>query len=164
MNLFDINYKSYHHIKIGKIGEYWMKLCLSLLDLDVYTPEVDNKGIDFIVRFNDKTYIDIQVKTIREKTTYVYMDKDNISWKTLRDNLYLALVILKNNSIPSIYLINSTEWNNPNNLLKDYNYSKKGLKSKDDWGINISKKNMELLQKYELVKSVAEMKEKYNCI
>lgn len=162
MNFNEISYEDYHHIQIGKIGEYWMKLCLTLLDLDVYTSEVDNRGIDFIVRVNDKFYIDIQVKTIREKTSYVYVDKDNISWKTLKDNLYLALVILKNNSIPLTYLIKSTEWNNPNELIKDNNYSKKGLKSKDDWGINISKKNMELLQKYELVKSVIELKEKYN--
>jgi hypothetical protein len=163
-----ISYEDYHHIQIGKIGEYWMKLCFSMLNLDVYTTEVDNKGIDFIVRLDDSNYIDIQVKTIRKsKTSYVYVDKEDkeVDWKdVLRKNRFLAIVIIEDYKIPSSFLIPATEWNNPNELLKIRNYKSNGLKSKDDWGVNISKKNMELLQKYELAKSVIELKEKYKCI
>jgi len=104
--------------------------------------------------------MDVQVKTIREKTSYVYVNKETKTWKSLRENLYLALVILKNNCVPSIYLIRSTEWNNPNELIKDNNYSKEGQKSKPDWGLNISKKNMALLEKYELAKIINEIKYK----
>lgn len=144
------SYDHLNHLQVGQIGEYWVKLCLTLLGLDVYTTEVDDRGIDFVIRINDSRYIDIQVKTIREKTGYVYVDKDTKSWKEpLSENLYLALVILKNGSSPKMFLIPATEWNNPNELLKNNNYLG-STKSKPDWGINISKKNMEKLEKFNL--------------
>lgn len=157
--LENIHYDHLNHLQVGHIGEYWVKLRLTLLGLDVYTTEVDDRGIDFVIRINDTKYVDIQVKTIREKTGYVYVDKDTKSWREpLRDNLYLALVILKNNSSPKMFIIPATEWNNPNELLKNNNY-KGSTKSKPDWGINISKKNMEKLEKYNLERFSREMKD-----
>ena len=152
------SYDHLNHLQVGQIGEYWVKICLTLLGLDVYTTEVDDRGIDFVIRVNDTRYIDIQVKTIRGRTGYVYVDKDTKSWtEPLRENLYLALVILKNNSSPKMFLIPATEWNNPNELLKNNNYIG-STKSKPDWGINISKKNMEKLEKFNLVRFSLEMK------
>ncbi len=72
------------------------------------------------------------------------------TWKNeLRDNLYLILVILKNNEIPSVYFIPSTVWKSPTILFTDKNYDKEGQKSKPEWGINILKKNMDELNKYQ---------------
>ena len=53
--------------------------------------------------------------------------------------LYHALAIWQDR-IPSV------SWNKPNSLLVDRNYE--GLKSKPEWGINLSKKNLELLEKF----------------
>lgn len=156
----NFNYGNLKHLQVGRIGEYYVKFCLTLFGIDVYTTEVDDKGIDFVIRLNGSKYIDIQVKTIREKTSYVYVNKDSKSWtKPLRDNLYLALVILKNNSIPQIYIIPAIEWNNPNELLKSNDYFR-SEKSKPDWGINISKKNMKLLEQYNLVYFINEINSK----
>ncbi len=152
---------TYDHLRplqVGRIGEYWVKIWFILLGFDVYTTEVDDKGIDFVIRLNHRNYIDIQVKTIREKTGYVFVNKDSRAWaEPLKNNLFLALVVLKNNHTPTIYLIPASEWNSPTELLKSRDYIG-SAKSKPDWGINISRKNTTLLTKYEISKVVAEIK------
>lgn len=115
MTTFDnFTYDKLNHLQVGRIGEYWAKIWLTLAGYDIYTTDVDNKGIDFIIRTNNDKHIDVQVKTVR--TGYVFITKD--TWNNqLRENLYLILVLLKNNEIPSVYLIPSTVWYNPNTLF-----------------------------------------------
>jgi len=109
-----IKYSELNKLQVGQLGEYWTKILLTMNGLDIYTTEVDNKGIDFIVRLNDEKFIDIQVKTIRN-SGYVYIpchtwhEPDEI----LRENLYLALTLLNDNEIPISYLIPSKVWKNP---------------------------------------------------
>ena len=145
-----ITFDHLNHLQVGKIGEYWAKIWLTLAGFDIYTTDVDAKGIDFIIRTDNYKHIDVQVKTIRDKSRYVFVAKE--TWNNeLRDNLYLILVILKNNEIPSVYFIPSTVWKSPTILFTDKNYDKEGQKSKPEWGINISKKNMDELNKYEIL-------------
>jgi len=151
MTFDNFSYQHLNHLQIGRIGEYWVKIWLTLSGLDTYYNDVDDKGIDFIVRLNNDKHIDIQVKTIREHTNYVFVTKE--AWNNkLRDNLYLALVILKNYKSPEIYFIPSTAWLTPNELLCDRNYEKEGQKSKPEWGINISKRNYPLIAQYDIPK------------
>lgn len=139
------------HFQVGKIGEYWAKLWMTIAGFDIYTTDVDDKGIDFIIRIDNNKHIDVQVKTIREKSGYVFVTKE--TWKNeLRDNLYLTLILLKNNEMPSMYLIPSTVWRAPTALFTDKNYDKEGQKSKPEWGINVLKKNMDELNKFEISK------------
>jgi len=147
-----------NHLQIGRIGEYWVKIWLTLSDFDTYYNDVDDKGIDFILRLDNDKHIDIQVKTIRVNTTgYVFVSKE--TWKNeLRENLYLALVLLENHKMPTIYFIPSTAWLTPNELLRDRDYDKEDQKSKPEWGVNISKKNMELLQQYDITKFIQQAK------
>ncbi len=147
-SLKTIDYQHLGHLQVGRIGEYLVKLNLTLHGFDVYTSEVDDKGIDFIIRLSADKYIDVQVKTIRSLSSYVYVDKTSKSWQQpFKQNLYLALVILTKDPFSDIYLIPAAAWNNPNDLFKsrDYTGSKK---SKPDWGLNLSKKNMGLLSEY----------------
>lgn len=151
-----INYKLLNPLQVGRIGEYLVKLNLTLYGLDVYTTEVDDKGIDFIIRINDNKYIDVQVKTIRSFSSYVYIDKTSKAWQTpFKSNLFLALVIL-NKSYPSIYLIPATAWNEPNNMFKSRDYPG-SIKSKPDWGLNLSLKNLDILSKYEISKVIPDI-------
>lgn len=145
-----IEYDQINHLQVGRIGEYIVKLDLTLLGFDVYTTEVDDKGIDFVIRGKNSEFIEIQVKTIRkEKTNYVFVTKE--TWRNiLRENLFLALVVLQNQKAPELYLIQATEWMNENELLRDRNYDGENQKSKPEWGINISNKNMGLLEKYKI--------------
>ena len=155
-DLEQFNYSHLNHLQIGRIGEYWVKIWLTLLGFDAYTNDVDDKGIDFVIRLNEEKHVDIQVKTMRGDSSYVFVNKQ--SWKSgLRRNLFLALVILKNNTSPTIYFIPAIDWLKPNDLLRDHDYSKEGQTSKPDWGINVSRKNMEILKQYDLTKFTSDI-------
>ena len=120
---------------------------------DVYTPEVDNKGIDFIVS-RDGNYFEIQVKSIRiEKSKYVFMDKTKFD--ITKSNLYLSLVIFKEHEEPKIYLINRKAWKMQSEVFKEKKYE--GKRSAPEWGINISKKNMDVLNQYQIENVIEEM-------
>jgi len=118
----------------------------------VYSTEVDDRGIDFVVRYEKGPFISIQVKSIREKG-YVFMQKDKFE---LSPNLYLALAILTEGAEPALYLVPSEAWRNPDALLVDRNYV--GKKSKPEWGLNLSKKNMGMLGMYSFTKMIPRLK------
>ena len=85
-----------NHLQVGRYGEYFAKMALVRAGFDVFSPEVDDKGIDFVLRIDGETprYHDVQVKTVR-RTTYVFMRKDKFR---LTSNLLLALVVLDEGS------------------------------------------------------------------
>ena len=114
----------------------------TLWGFEVYTSEVDDRGIDFVVRTNDRIYYDIQVKSVRRKG-YIFFNKSTFQ---LRSNLLASILIFNPGEPPAHYLIPSTEWLVPNKLLVDRNYE--GLKSTPEWGINISGKNMPIMETY----------------
>ena len=56
---------------------------------------------------------------------------------------------------PSLYLIPSIAWNQPDSLLVSRDYE--GKKSRPEWGLNISEKNLPLLERFpfdEVVKQI----------
>jgi len=46
----------------GRRIEYWVTCQALKQGLDVFIPVVDDKGVDLLIRRNDKTYIEVQVK------------------------------------------------------------------------------------------------------
>lgn len=148
----NLKFKALNHLQIGRLGEYWVKMLFTSHNLDTYYSDVDDKAIDFVIRLDNARHIDVQVKTIRcSKSNYVFITKD--SWKEVeigRKNLYLALVLLREDSYPETFLIPCTAWLKPNSLLCDRKYQENGMKSKDEWGVNISAKNMPLLEQYHI--------------
>ncbi|MEM3504316.1 MAG: DUF4365 domain-containing protein [Nitrososphaeria archaeon] len=140
-----------NHLQLSKYAEYYVKMEFTLAGFDVYTAEIDDKGIDFIVRRDEKTYYDIQVKSSRG-LNYIFFPKDKFK---PRENLFASIVLFFNNSYPKIYLINSETWLNPNQLFVSRDYKEK--KSKPEWGINLSKKNLSLLEQYEFNKVVKKL-------
>lgn len=157
----NFTYQNLNHLQVGRICEYWVKMFLTLESLDVYTTEVDNKGIDLIVRLDNSLHVDIQVKSVRyKKSAYVFITKQNWPAEELsRTNLYLALVLLKDGYAPDVYLIPSSAWLLTNELLCSRDYLKEGQKSLPEWGINISEKNMYLLKEYTFVKQISKLKQ-----
>ena len=143
---FEWNHLSY--LQVGRYAEYLVKMEFISAGLDVYTSEVDEKGLDFIVRKDENTYYDIQVKSVRG-LNYIFFPKEKFK---LRKNLLAAIVIFPEGKPPQIYLIPSTVWFNPNNLFVSRDYE--GKESKPEWGLNLSKKNLPLLSKYEFDKVV----------
>src|ERR1035438_3204084 len=68
-----------NRLQLGKYAEYLVKMEFVLYGCDVFTSEVDDHGIDFVVRTRQGNHYDVQVKSFRletgKGTPYVYLDK-----------------------------------------------------------------------------------------
>ena len=74
--------------QVGAYAEYFVKMELTMHGFQVYSPEVDDRGIDFVARRNTEPFIEIQVKSLRSMG-YVFMQKSKFP---LRQGTYLALL------------------------------------------------------------------------
>ena len=137
-------WKSISSLHLGRYAEYFVKMECARAGLDVYASEVDDRGIDFVIRRDVERYYDVQVKSICG-TNYVFMRKSTF---VPRPGLLLALVMLLEGQSPRLYLIPSTAWTIPNALFVSRDYGE-GLKSPPEWGLNLSGRNLALLDPYE---------------
>ena len=122
--------------QVGAYTEYFVKMELTLHGFQVYTTEVDDRGIDFVARHESGPFLQIQVKSLRSYN-YVFMPKSKFQ---PHEHTFLALGLLIEDLPPDLYLIPSMTWATPNAVFRENNYE--GLKSSPEWGINISKKNL----------------------
>ena len=129
-------------LQLGRYAEYFVKMEFTLHGFDVYSAEVDDKGIDFVIRKDEGRYYDIQVKSARN-LTYIFFPKDKF---VLSENLIAAIVLFTDNQLPALYLVPSKVWNAPNALFADRNYE--GKKSPPEWGLNLSQRNLSILSPY----------------
>ena len=132
-----------NHLQVGRFAEYWVKMEFTLWGFEVYTSEVDDRGIDFVVRGGLHGFFEVQVKSVRG-LNYIFLPKDRFE---VKPTLLAAIVLLQQGQPPAHFLIPSAAWLTPNDLLVDRNYE--GLKSKPEYGLNISAKNMPLLKEYQ---------------
>ncbi len=140
------SWSSLNHLQVGKYSEYFAKMSLVRAGYDVFTAEVDDKGIDFVVRVDADapSYFDVQVKSIRlGKSNYVFMTKEKFP---LVPNRLLALVLLSEGSEPEMFIFPATAWLNPANPFVDYDYE--GKASKPEYGLRLSKKNLPAIELY----------------
>lgn len=131
--------------KFGTYGEYYAKMEFASYGFDVFTSEVDDHGVDFIIK-GKNSFCEIQVKSVKEDTGYVFMKKRLFDVEN--EGLYLCLLIFRQDELPDVYLIPAHAWKEENELLRNRDYDKPGQKSEPEWGVNISKKNQQLLQQY----------------
>lgn len=134
--------------QVGAYAEYFVKMELTLYGFQVYGTEVDDRGIDFVARHEKSDFIEVQVKSIRS-AGYVFMQKSKFE---IRDSLYLALVLLREDESPDLYLVPSIRWRSEDKFFVSRDYV--GLKSDPEWGLNLSKKNLLGLSEYRLHKAV----------
>ena len=137
-----------NHLQIGRYAEYFTKMELTLFGFEVYTSEVDDRGIDFVIRGESNNYYEVQVKSIRG-LNYIFFPKDKFP---LRPSFLAAVVLFLEGKTPNLYIIPSSAWRAPNALLVSHDYE--GKKSKPEWGLNISMKNKSLLESFAVEKIV----------
>ena len=138
------HWKSLNNQQVGTYAEYFVKMELTMHGFQVYSTEVDDRGIDFVARREDGPFIEIQVKSLRSMG-YVFMQKTKFP---IRDHTYLALCFFTEGQEPSLYLIPSTIWLAPNAIFVDRTYDGERMTSKPEWGVNVSKKNMPAISRY----------------
>jgi len=137
--------------QVGRFAEYFVKMEFARYGFEIYTSEVDDRGIDFVVRHDPGGFREVQVKSVRE-SKYVFMHK---SVFPLSPRRVLALVTLVDGEEPQLYLIPATAWRRPSALLVSRDY--KGLKSVPEWGIALSKRSAPLLAQYRFGDCVQEL-------
>ena len=139
-----LKWSNLNHIQIGKYAEYYSKMEFTSYGLYVYTSEVDDHGVDFVIKTQKGVFYEVQVKSIR-KTNYAFIPKDKIE---LDDRHLVCLLRFTDDESPEMYVFPATVWNTPNEIFVDRLYDKPGQKSKPEWGINYSTKNVHLLDNY----------------
>ncbi|MFV0250189.1 MAG: DUF4365 domain-containing protein [Bacilli bacterium] len=142
-----------NRMQLGRYAEYFAKMEFASYGLDVYTSEVDDHGIDFIVKDKKNIFNEIQVKSLRDKG-YTFMKQENYDLNS--KTLYLALLIFEEDSMPSIYLVPTSAWNNENNMFVIRNYTEE-QKSKPEYGVNITNSNRHILENYRFEVMVKEL-------
>jgi hypothetical protein len=143
-------WSSLNHFQVGKYAEYFVMMEFTLFDFEVYSTEVDNRGVDFVIR-RDGRYFRVQVKSIRD-LNYVFLAKDKFP---LDDDMLAAVVLFFDRKPPDHYLIPATVWKSPNELFVSRDYE--GKASKPEWGLNLSQKNMPLLEPYRFDTTVKQL-------
>ena len=145
-------WKDLNHLQIVKYAEYLSKMEFICYGFDVFTPELDHKGIDFIVSKDDKTYFDIQVKSSRD-LNYIFLLESKFD---LRETLYAVIVLFTGNSKSDLYLIPSETWKRKDSLFVFHEYKDK--KSPPEYGLNLSQKNIPLLEKFKFGEIIQKFK------
>jgi hypothetical protein len=134
------NWHRMNHLQVGRFAEYFVKMEFALYGFEVYSAEVDDRGIDFVVRSEGGQFYEIQVKSIRG-LNYVFLQKDKFP---LRPDRIAAVVVLLEGKPPELFLIPAQSWRSPNVLLVSHDFE--GKQSKPEWGLNLSNKNRPLLE------------------
>lgn len=145
----DMNWSRLNSLQIGRYAEYYAKMEFASFGFEVYTSEVDDHGIDFVAKVRNGKFLEVQVKSIRD-SSYVLMRKDR--WNIRNENLYLVLLVFEDGKLPDVFLIPSTAWVNESPLFRSREYI--DLKSKPEYGINLSRRNRVLLDEYRIDMSI----------
>lgn len=147
--------KTNKHLQTGRVGELLIKAKFIENGFDVFSTEVDDKGVDLVVKNEHGKYFDIQVKTSNQ--TYVFMRKE--VFKPC-NNLYVALLILDKQEKQFFVLIPSLDFKNKPlpTFLKDNDYE--GKKSQPEYGIDPSDKHIgEIIKRYAFSKIIGNLKD-----
>lgn len=134
--------------QLGRFAEYHVTMALVRGGLDVYTPAIDDRGIDLIARLGTAHYVEIQVKATRG-LKYVFMRKQVFP---IHPNRYLAYVHFGGDDEPTIYLVPSTVWQVPDDLFVSRDYE--GKQSAPEYGLGLTPSKLRRLEPYRLERTL----------
>ena len=117
----------------------------------VYSAEIDDRGVDFVVRNETGRHFDVQVKTVTDRN-YTYITESKFS-----ESLWICLVVLREGGHPTLYLFSGRDWNSDtNDLLQRHHYPK----SKEaEYGIHIAEKRVSVMEQFAFDRSVERPRE-----
>lgn len=148
----DVDWTALSHLQVGRYAGYLAMMQFTAYGFQVYRSEVDDRGIDFVVRKESGPFFEVQVKSLRN-TGYSYIPKEKMR---LAPERWVVFVLVVENAAPALYLIPSLAWREVTPLLATRDYAD-GQKSKPEWGIQISTKNQPLLEKFAFAKQLEEL-------
>ncbi len=148
----NLNWSQISHLQLGKIAEYYAQAEFLSYGFEVYDTIVDDRGIDFIARANDRVF-EIQVKAVRN---YNYTFISQSKMPCLSENRLVCYMNFIDNEVPCAYIIPATAWINTNAV-----FSRKEYESGVEYGINISRKNAHILDDYMAKNILGEIKSRF---
>jgi hypothetical protein len=130
-----------NRLQLGNYAEYLIKMEFVLCGADVFTSEVDDRGIDLVMRTPAGNHYDIQVKSAyRARAGYVYLYRTHPC-------LFLALVRFVDSQPPEQYLVPSClPDGSPNPMFRECYYTEDG-KREFERGLALNKANLAALAK-----------------
>ena len=141
-----MNWSKLNSLQLGRYAEYYAKMEFASYGFEVYTSEVDDHGVDFIAKLpGENRFYEVQVKSLREYG-YIFMAKSKMPEPS--DERLICFLHFIDGKLPDVFVIPASAWKNPNTILVDRKYDKPGQKSEPEWGVNVSKKNYNLLTEY----------------
>lgn len=144
----NLNWSELTGLQLGRYAEYYAKMEFTSYGFEVYTSEVDDHGVDFVAKApNGSGFYEVQVKSVRD---YKYTSVQKSKMPRLVGNRLVCYMHFVDGKLPDVFIIPATAWTEPNAVLVNRGYDKPGQKSKAEWGINISRKNYRLLDKYKI--------------
>lgn len=144
-------WSSLNKLQLGRYAEHLAMMRFVEAGLEVYSTEVDDRGIDCLVRYAPGRCLEVQVKSVRKRGE-AFIEKKHLGSTPeeiihrLRSGYCMAFLPFEDGREPDMYLIPGYAWLEPNSLLKDY---KKGDRSVGpNIAVNPVKKNSSLLERY----------------
>lgn len=140
----------------GRIAEELAKVKFLSWGFEVYVPEVDERGIDLIVRHPATgCFYEVQVKGATNNN-YLCFKKASVNSET-KDKRLVCYVRLDDEPEQAFFLIPLSAWDGSNPLFPVYEYDKEGCSSAPEYGISVSKKNTHFLAPYRFDKTVIDL-------
>lgn len=143
----NIEYKSLNTHQLGRYGEIYALMEFLSYGIDAYPTEVDDHGVDLVIKDKKDIFHEIQVKVLY-KSKYVFFKKEYIAEDDgrFRENYHICLILMKDGLEPQLYLIPTKAW--------EYNEDKLFVTRSYEYGINIAKKHLPKLEQYLFAKRV----------
>jgi hypothetical protein len=121
--------------------QYLAKMEFILHGCDVFTSEVDDHGIDFVIRTRAGRHYDVQVQSYRPASNkYVYLQKSVPHLTPIAS----GPGAVRGWEPAALFLVPSCIDGAPNPILESRDYGE-GKKSDPEWGLTLSRKKLALL-------------------
>ena len=115
----------------------------AMFGFEIYTSEVDDRGIDFVARRAGR-FVEVQVKTVSGyNLQYVNESKFKAS-----DDFVVALVRLAEGAEPALYIFLGSDWPSDDGLLVYSPYE--GKKSEAAYEIRLAQSRDKVIENYRL--------------
>lgn len=143
----NLNWGSLSPSQLGAYAEYYAKMEFASYGFDVYTCEVDDHGVDFIAKSPNGTFYEVQAKSTRPTTDYVFVKKSKAG--NLSDTQLLCYLRFAEGSLPDVYVIPFSVWKNPKSAENpDCMFVDRASYDTPEFGMNCSNRNMPQLAEY----------------
>lgn len=141
----NLNWSNLRSLQFGRYAEYYAKMEFASYGFEIYTPEIDDHGVDFVVRHKgEEEFYEVQVKGVR-KNNYWYILKDKL---TISDKFLICYLRFADGKLPDLYVFPTSVWKKPNALFVDRPYESTTHKSKPEYGFSYNQKNAPLIEPY----------------